>query len=90
MVPDTAPAAGPPPPPEGNTAPESSINAPVGWHTVNDEVQGFDGNGWRKMPASVPLTLVQQRSTLGLFSYPGQNGAPSQVWIGMQDVQRAQ
>ena len=83
------PAAGPLPPPPNGIKPQSGV-APPDWHTVNDEVQGFDGSGWRKMPASVSLILVQQRADMGLFHYPGHNGTPAQVWIGMQDVRPSQ
>ena len=84
LVPENgvAPAGDVTPPPPDSPAPQSNAAPPQSyWRTNNDEVQGYDGKGWRKMPAATPLVLVGQRANLGLFEYPSNNGSPARVWI---------
>lgn len=79
----------PPSPPEVEPEAGPGAAAPSNWHTVSDEVQAYDGNAWVRIPAAVPLTLVEQHAEMGLFRYPGHNGTPAQAWIGMGDVRPA-
>ena len=63
------------------------------WRTTSDIANArlapsLDGQVAFKMSSGVPLTLVEERGTWGLFEYPAANDQRGRVWIHMDVVER--